>query len=47
MLAFSIQYLTTMIILTQDWKIEDQFDTAVRLWTNLTQEPKIENQNGI
>jgi hypothetical protein len=43
-LAFSIQYLTAKTILTQGWKVKDQFDTIERLETNLTQEPKIENQ---
>ena len=37
MLAFCIHYLTTKTILTQGWKIDDQFDTVERLWTNLTQ----------
>ena len=47
MSAFSIQYLTIMIILTHDGKVEDQFDTVERLGTNLTQRPKVEDQNGI
>ena len=47
MLVFSIQHLTTRIILTQYWKIEDQFDTLKMLGTNLTQKPKVEDQNGI
>ena len=35
--VFSIQHLMTMTILIQSWKVEDQFDTVERLWTNLTQ----------
>ena len=35
-LAFFIQHLTKMTILTQGWKVEDQFDTVERLGTNLT-----------
>ena len=31
-------------ILTQGWKVEDQFDTVERLMTNLTQRPKVEDQ---
>ena len=42
-LAFSIQHLTAKTILTQVWKVEDQFDTVERLGTNLTQKPKVEN----
>ena len=34
-------------ILTRGWKVEDQFDTVERLVTNLTQKPKVEDQNGI
>ena len=45
--AFSIQHLTTMTILTQGWKVEDQFDIVERLGTNLTRRPKVEDQNGI
>ena len=47
MSAFSIQHLTTMTILTQGCKVEDQFDTVERLWINLTQSSKVEDQNGI
>ena len=47
MSAFSIQYLRVRIILTHGWKVEDPFDTVKRLGTNLTQRPKIEDQNGI
>ncbi len=46
MSVFFIQHLMTMTILTQDWKVEDQFDTIERLQTNLTQRPKVEDQNG-
>ena len=45
--AFSIQHLTARTILTQGWKVEDQFDTVERLETNLTRRPKVEDQNGI
>ena len=45
--AFSIQHLTAMTILTQDQKVEDQFDTLKRLGTNLTQRLKVEDQNSI
>ena len=45
--AFSIQHLTARTILTQGWKVEDQFDTIERLGTNLTQRPKVEDQSGI
>ena len=34
--AFSIQHLTARTILTQGWKVNDQFDTVERLRTNLT-----------
>jgi hypothetical protein len=44
---FSIQHLTAITILTQGLKVEDQFDTVERLGTNLTQDPKVEDQNGI
>ena len=47
MLAFFIQYLTARSILTQGWKVEDQFDTVERLGINLTQRPKVEDQNDI
>ena len=47
MSAFSIQHLTANTILIQGWKVEDQFDTVERLETNLTQKPKVEDQNGI
>ena len=47
MLTFSIQHLTAMTILTQGWKVEDQFNTIEKLGTNLTQKPKIEDQNNI
>ena len=45
--AFSIQHLTARTILTQGWKVEDQFDTIERLGTNLTQRPKVEDQSSI
>ena len=45
--VFSIQHLTVRIILTQDLKVEDQFNIFERLETNLTQMPKVEDQNGI
>ncbi len=45
--ALSIQHLTAMTILTQDWKVEDQFDTVESLGTNLTQRLKVEDQNSI
>ena len=41
--AFSIQYLMAKTILTQGWKVEDQFDTVEKLGTNLTQRPKVED----
>ena len=47
MSVLSIQHLTAKTILTQGWKVEDQFDTIERLKTNLTQKPKIDDQNGI
>ena len=47
MSAFSIQHLTVKTILTQDWKVEDQFDTVEKLRTNLIQKPKVEDQNDI
>ena len=47
MSAFSIQHLTANTILTQGWKVEDQFDTVKKLGTNLTQRPKVKDQNGI
>ena len=45
--TFFIQYLTAMTILTEDWKVKDQFDTVERLRTNLTQKLKVEDENGI
>ena len=45
--VFSIQYLTAKTILTQYWKIEDQFDILEMLGNNLTEKPKVEDQNGI
>ena len=36
-----------MIILTQDWKVEDQFDTVEKVGANLIQLLKVEDQNGI
>jgi hypothetical protein len=45
MSVFFIYHLTTRTILTQGSKVEDQFDTIERLGTNLTQRPKVEDQN--
>ena len=44
---FFIQHLTARTILTQDQNVEDQFDTVERLGSNLTQSPKVEDQNNI
>ena len=46
-LAFSIQHLMARTILTQGWKVDNQFETVERLGNNLTQRPKVEDQNGI
>ena len=35
-----------MTILTEGWKVEDQFDTLEMLGTNLTQKLKVEDKNG-
>ncbi len=43
-LGFSIQHITARIILTQSWKVEDQFDIVEKLETNLTQSPEVEDQ---
>ena len=45
--AYFIQHVTVKTILTQGWKVEDQFDTVERLKTNLTQRLKVEDQNNI
>ena len=45
--AFSIQHLMVRTILTQGWKVEDQFNTIKKLETNLTQMSKVEDQNDI
>ena len=47
MSVFFIQHLTVRTILTQGWKVDDQFDTVKTLETNLTQKPKVKDQNGI
>ena len=47
MSVFFIHHLTAMTILTQGWKVEDQFDTVERLGTKLTQMLKVKDQNGI
>ena len=44
MSEFSIHHLTVRTILTQGWKVEDQFDTIERLGTNLTQRLKVEDK---
>ena len=45
--TFFIRHLTEMTILTHGLKIEDKFDIIERLWTNLRQMPKVEDQNDI
>ena len=45
--AYFIQHVTVKTILTQGWKVEDQFDTVERLRTNLTQMLIVEDQKGI
>ena len=45
--VFFIQHLTVRTILTQGWKVENQFNTDERLGTNMTQRSNIEDQNGI
>ena len=47
MSAFFIRHLMAKTILTQGWKVEDQFNTVKMLETNMTQKPKVEDQNSI
>ena len=44
MSAFSINYLTVVIILTQYQKVRDRIDTFERLRTKLTYGVKVEDQ---
>ena len=43
-LIFSIQHLLAKTILSQVWKVTDQFDIVERLGTNLTQGLKVEDR---
>ncbi len=42
--AFSIQHLTVRTILTQGWKVEDQFDTRLKGWGPIWHSWKVRDQ---